>query len=139
MLTENQITKILADELQFKTSRSGGKGGQNVNKVESKVELLFNLLESEALTASQKQQLLQEHPQKLKDGNLHLKSEKDRSQLKNKAIVKKQLIHLLTLWLKPKKKRLATKPGKAAKEKKLKHKKHLKEKKVLRQKIKHTY
>ena len=57
MLTDAQIKKIISRELIFKTSRSSGKGGQNVNKVETKVEIHFNIQDSEILTDAQKIQI----------------------------------------------------------------------------------
>ena len=119
-------------ELHFRTSRSGGKGGQNVNKVESKVELEFDIAASQQLSESQKHTLFQSTSVQAQAGIIKLVSETHRTQLQNKKEVQQKLRKLLDALLKPKKKRIKTKPGKAAKEKKLQNKKRHSEKKRLR-------
>jgi ribosome-associated protein len=135
MLTEQQQTDILKKELSYHTSRSGGKGGQNVNKVETKVEIEFDARASQVLTENQKNTILKKYPDFVNESVIKITAAKYRSQLENKEEAKKKLIALLNKLLKPLKKRLATKPGKAAKEKKLKNKKLRGDKKVLRKKI----
>ncbi len=135
MLTEEQVLKIFKKELSFQTSRSGGKGGQNVNKVETKVAIDFNVKASTALTERQKETILKKYPDFIDDSVIQVIGNKHRSQLENKEEAKNKLIALLNKLLKPVKKRVATKPGKGAKEKKLENKKQKGEKKQLRRKI----
>src|ERR1700743_25163 len=85
----------LQKEVTYKTSRSGGKGGQNVNKVSSKVELLFNITQSNLFDDEQKALLLTKLQSRLnRDGHLQVMSEEERSQYLNKerALEKLQLI-----------------------------------------------
>lgn len=137
MLTAEQVEILREKDVRFITSRSGGKGGQNVNKVESKVELIFSIEGSQALRESQKKILLQSHSSKLKAGEIRILSQTSRSQIENKEKALLKLKNLLEELLKPKKKRIATQPKKSAKENTLKQKKHLKVKKQLRRKYKH--
>lgn len=102
-------------ELTFKTSRSSGAGGQNVNKVETKVELLWNIAQSENVSDELKEKFTVRLAKHINaKGELSVTCDTSRSQLKNKetAIVKFQ--KLLENALKEPKKRIATKPTKTA-------------------------
>ncbi|KQB99085.1 alternative ribosome rescue aminoacyl-tRNA hydrolase ArfB [Pedobacter sp. Hv1] len=113
----------LIKELTFKTSRSGGKGGQNVNKVSSKVELIFNIEQSLLFTVDQKSLLIERLATRLDaEGNLHIVSQEDRSQLLNKQRTILKLVDLLARSLHVQKKRKPTKTPKAVIEKRLNHK-----------------
>jgi ribosome-associated protein len=104
----------LQNEVSYKTSRSGGKGGQNVNKVSSKVELLFNFDSSTLFTDEEKKLLWSRLQSRLnKDGNLQVVSEEERSQLLNKDRTLEKLMVILEKALHQPKKRKATKPTKA--------------------------
>ncbi len=134
MLTEQQI-KTLLKECQFHTSRSGGKGGQNVNKVETKVEIDLDIEACLTLNPEQKRTILNRHKALIDGKVIKVVGTRYRSQLENKEDAKKKLILLLQKLLKPVKKRIATKPGKKAKENKLQAKKHRSDKKQFRKKI----
>ena len=117
--TKNELLK----EVIFKTSRSGGKGGQNVNKVSSKVEIVFNVYNSLLFSDEQKALLSEKLANRLdSEGNLHIVSQEDRSQLLNKQRSILKLIALLNHSLHVQKKRKPTKIPKAAIQKRLKEK-----------------
>ncbi len=127
--------KQLIQELQFKAVRSSGSGGQHVNKVSSKIELTFDIVNSKGLSNSEKERLQEKLCSRItKESVLILQCDESRSQHKNKEIVVKRFIDLLTLSLKIRKKRKKTKPKKAAIEKRLKSKRKSSEKKTNRRK-----
>jgi ribosome-associated protein len=136
MLTEAQENELLKKELSYHTSRSGGKGGQNVNKVETKVEIEFDVQNSCILSERQKATILSKYKDFVDGSLIKISASTHRSQLENKQEARTKLIQLLRKLLKPVKKRLATKPSKSSKLKKLESKKHNSQKKLLRQKIK---
>ena len=114
----------LKTEFKFRTSRSSGPGGQSVNKVSTKVELLFDVLTSSILSDEQKFIVVTKLKNRISiEGVLQLSCDETRSQLKNKEIATKRFFQLLEEALKPVKKRKPTKPSKASKEKRLKTKK----------------
>lgn len=122
-------------ELLFKAVRSSGSGGQHVNKVSTKVELVFDLGNSGAFSQSEKERLYQKLSNRLtKENVLLLKCDESRSQLKNKELVVYKLFDILEKGLLVRKKRKRTNPSKSAIEKRLKSKKKEALKKVNRRK-----
>lgn len=126
---------LLSKELVFTSSRSSGAGGQNVNKVNSKVSLQFNITSSEILTGDEKEILLTKLKSKITtDGVLILSSQATRSQFQNKEGVIQKLDKLLTKAFEKKKVRKSTKPSKSSVQTRLTNKKQHSEKKKQRQK-----
>jgi ribosome-associated protein len=123
----------LDSEFVFQTSRSSGPGGQNVNKVNSRVELRFDIPGSALLTDGQKEVLLKKLASRLtSEGILIVASQTSRSQLNNRELAVQKLDALLRAALRPVKKRKPTKPTKASEEKRLQRKKQQGEKKTQR-------
>ena len=126
--------KIIA-ELQFKAVRSSGAGGQNVNKVSSKVVLTFDLKNSQVLSDEEKGLLENKLASRLTSEQiLILNCDEDRSQLKNKAIVTKRFLNIIAAGLVIPKIRKATKIPKSVIRKRIKDKKSLSETKQNRRK-----
>lgn len=127
----------LLSELQFKAVRSSGAGGQNVNKVSSKVVLQFDLKTSSALSEEEKELLLTKLDNKLtKEQVLILNCDEDRSQLRNKEIVTKRFLLIIEGALKVAKSRKPTKIPRSVIEKRLKEKRSQSDIKQSRQKPK---
>lgn len=126
--------KILT-ELEFRTSRSSGAGGQHVNKTETKVEVLFNINPSAGLSMEEKEIILQKLATSINDdGVIAVSSQKSRSQFSNKENAVEKLKLKLEKALIPKAKRIRTKPSKASIEERLAEKKRQAEKKEARKK-----
>lgn len=126
-----------SSEIQFRFSRSGGKGGQNVNKVESAATGIWTPAASQFFTEEQKLLLLAKLAHRLtQEGELQIKSQTHRTQLANRDEVWKKFREVVDKALQVKRLRIASKPTKAAKEKRIERKKQHSELKKDRQKVK---
>lgn len=126
----------IGKELRFLASRSSGPGGQNVNKVNTRITLKWDVLNSQVLTVDQKEIILAKLKSRISgDGELTLVSQDSRSQLKNKEDAVEKLDELLTKAFTIRKKRKPTKPSKAAKMRRVDEKKQRSEKKEWRRKL----
>jgi len=133
MSTLNVKSRIFFHEFVFGTSRSSGAGGQNVNKVNTKVELRFSISNSQLLSDEEKEMLRQKYPNKINDNDeFILVSQTERSQLKNKENVIGKFYMLVEKALTPRKKRKPTKPSFSSVAKRLDKKRITSEKKSFR-------
>lgn len=132
------VSNNIINELKFKAIRSSGAGGQHVNKVASKVELLFDVVNSNILTIDEKELLYKNLKSKLtKEKVLLLQCDESRSQHKNKEIIIKRFLTLINHALRIPKLRKATKPSKVSIKKRLDKKKKQAYKKALRKRPEH--
>ena len=132
-----KITKTLvipSNEIKWRFSRSSGPGGQNVNKIESRVEIIFNLEDSKVLNNYQKEILKRNLKNKLVNNSLHLAVQEHRNQLLNRQLALMKLSSIIKDGLnKPFKFRKSTKPTKASQNKRVEFKKKRGELKKSRQ------
>jgi len=118
------MRECLIREVEFRTSRSSGPGGQHVNKTESRVELLWSPQDSDCLSEAQKMMIMSRLSSRItEDGVLIIVSEKYRSQYRNKAEVKERFLDLILAGLVPVKKRRPTRPTRSSVEKRIRSKK----------------
>lgn len=128
-------TVKITQELKFKAVRSSGAGGQHVNKVSTKIELSFDVINSVGLSDVEKERILEKLAYRLtKENILLLQCDETRSQHKNKELAIKRLLELLRQALIIPKKRRKTRPSKSSIEKRLKSKKKSAQKKANRRK-----
>lgn len=131
MMSDN--IESLVEECQFTAVRSSGSGGQNVNKVASKVTLSFDVNTSEILTETEKQRIFEKLANRInKNGVLQVSSDSERTQWLNKKAVTLKFILLIRQALKTERKRIATKPSFQSVQKRLDDKKRQSGKKRLR-------
>lgn len=123
----------ILNELNFKATRSSGSGGQNVNKVSTKIELRFSIDDSLYISDNEKNRIKKKLANRISNENiLIISSDSERTQLGNKKKAIEIFFDLIEKALKKPKKRIKTKPTKASKERRLKQKKIQAEKKKLR-------
>lgn len=133
-ISEERRSRLI-NEFKFSASRSGGPGGQNVNKVSTKVELRFALFQSDVLSDSEKRTINFKLVKRINlEGEIILVSSVERSQWRNKETVIDKFFVLVEDALTPIKKRIKTKPTKASKRRRIEGKKLLSQKKDLRKK-----
>ena len=131
-ITEKLI--IQSNEIQWRFSRSSKPGGQNVNKIESKVEIIFNIHKSKTLNSVQKNLILQKLSNKIVNGCISITVQEKRTQLKNRELAIQKLISLINETIISKEKvRKVTTPTKSSQRRRVESKKKRGERKRNRQ------
>lgn len=134
MIFSEERKKGLSTEFIYSATRSSGPGGQNVNKVNTRVELRFSVENSQFLSAIEKRKIRFNLKNRINlDGELVLVSQVERSQWRNKEVVTDKFFRLVEKALTPAKKRIKTMPTKSSRLKRLESKKKMSQKKQLRQ------
>jgi ribosome-associated protein len=132
IISEAKKEKLLS-EVQVSASRSGGPGGQNVNKVSTKIEIRFHVQASEALTEEEKQLILHKVKNRINlEGELIVTSATERSQWRNREKAEIKFIDIIEKALTIPRRRKQTKPTAASKQKRIENKKQTAQKKELR-------
>ena len=133
MKLTDEIKKLLENEIRYSTSRSSGPGGQNVNKVNTQVELRFSVNETAIFSEEEKLRILEKLKNKINSaGELILASQQGRTQLDNKELVTIKFFKALESALRVRKARIKTTPSPASVKQRLESKKNLSVKKQLR-------
>jgi len=124
-MTPKEIkSRILPAEIKFLSSRSGGPGGQNVNKVNTKIELRFNVIESISLAEKEKERIHEKLKNRINsEGELMIISQSERTQLMNRKKAEEKFFKLVASALTEKRKRKSTVPTAASQTKRLEKKK----------------
>jgi len=131
----NLTERNFSPEFNFQASRSRGAGGQNVNKVNSRVELFFHVENSQCLSDEEKVRILEKLKNRISgEGYLLISCETERSQYRNKELCVEKFFEILTQALKVQKKRVGTKPTFASRKKRIVEKKLRSDKKTFRKK-----
>ena len=134
MINISQRIEIAEHEIEWQFIRSSSAGGQNVNKVATAAQLIFDI-QSSSLPDFYKQRLLRLADHRItQSGKIIIKCQETRSQARNRELALEQLIELIRSVARVQKKRIATRPSRAAKEKRLQSKKQQGQKKALRKK-----
>jgi ribosome-associated protein len=123
-LPVNRTHAIPRDELEIRASRSGGPGGQHVNVTSSRIEVRWTPASSRALSPDEKERVIRRLASRLDgEGRIRVTASETRSQLQNRELAEKRLAALVAKALVVPKKRVATKPSRAAKERRIQEKK----------------
>lgn len=133
MKLTDEIKKLLENEIRYSTSRSSGPGGQNVNKVNTQVELRFSVTETAIFSEEEKSQILEKLKNKINSaGELIFASQQGRTQLENKELVTIKFFNAIESALRVKRTRIKTAPSPASVKQRLETKKNVSVKKQLR-------
>jgi ribosome-associated protein len=132
-LRVNDQVAIPRSELEFRATRAGGPGGQHVNTSSTRIELLWNVRTTRALSDEERERVQQRLASRTDaDGNVRVVSSESRSQLRNRESAEERLAEMLRRALLPPRKRIPTRPSRRAREARLQDKRRRSEKKRMR-------